>query len=243
MSSGSGADTIGDTRGVGLASMGISATGAAENSERNPRLFIPYLTNERAPRSYAAGAACTAPDTSLFPPSTVIRPLCQSATRSAAVATLELCASISLPVQPMVRPLPVPTAQHSRNRWSASSVEDPSAATASSTNSIPSIGRRGPFPHLQPRSAGPSAGTRAPPPRDLMVEPDQSPLDPLCRPGVQALVHIGTIRLDSASSNRNSRRFTAPNSWDIPSGLWMGGLLDATICEGIAWVNLAAWIG
>jgi hypothetical protein len=48
MSSGSGADITGDTRGVGLASMGISATGAAENSERNPRLFIPYLTNEKS---------------------------------------------------------------------------------------------------------------------------------------------------------------------------------------------------
>jgi hypothetical protein len=29
------------------------------------------------------------------------------------------------------------------------------------------------------------------------------------------VVYSGTIHLDSASSNRNSRRFTAPNSWDI----------------------------
>jgi hypothetical protein len=144
MTSGSGADTTGDTRGVGLASMGIRTAGAAENSERNPRLFIPYLTNERAtPKVRLCGRGRHGSGYLFVPPvngnstvvperSTVIRPLCQSATRSAAVATLYLCASISLPVQPMVRPLPVPTAQHSRNRWSASSVEDPKAATVSS---------------------------------------------------------------------------------------------------------------
>jgi hypothetical protein len=50
---------------------------------------------------------------------------------------------------------------------------------------------------------------------DLVVEPDQPPLDPLRRPSVQALVHTGTIRLDSASSNRNSPRFTATKHYQL----------------------------
>src|SRR5216684_2845576 len=38
------------------------------------------------------------------------------------------------------------------------------------------------------------------------------PLDPLRCPSVRVLVHSGTIRLDSASSNWNSRRFTGDQS-------------------------------
>jgi hypothetical protein len=56
------------------------------------------------------------------------------------------------------------------------------------------------------------------------------------------LVHSGTIRLDSASSNRNSLRFTAPNSWDIASrgnflksegGVTRGGTMRATNEGGV----------
>jgi hypothetical protein len=49
------------------------------------------------------------------------------------------------------------------------------------------------------------------------VDQFEPPLDPLRRPSVRVLVHSGTIRLDSASSNRNSRRLGRPNSWDIAS--------------------------
>jgi hypothetical protein len=65
------------------------------------------------------------------------------ATRSAAIATLNLCASTSLSFQPNARlssSLPVPLAQHSQNKWPASSVEEPRAVTVSSTNSRPTIG-------------------------------------------------------------------------------------------------------
>src|ERR1700730_8270577 len=97
-----------------------------------------HLVGEEA----ATDRACAAADTSSGPGSTVIRALCQIATRSAAAASLNLCASTS---QPNARhrsvSLPVPTTQHSRNRWWASSVEEPKAATVSSTNSRPSISR------------------------------------------------------------------------------------------------------
>ena len=49
------------------------------------------------------------------------------------------------------------------------------------------------------------------------VDQFEPPLDPLRCPSVRMLVHSGTIRLDSASSNRNSRRLGRPNSWDIAS--------------------------
>jgi hypothetical protein len=54
--------------------------------------------------------------------------------------------------------------------------------------------------------------------------PVRAPLDPLRCPNVLAMVHLGTIRLDSASSNRNSPSFTAarwcsnpPFSCEYPS--------------------------
>jgi hypothetical protein len=37
------------------------------------------------------------------------------------------------------------------------------------------------------------------------------------RPRAEVPVHPGTLRLDSESSNRNSRRLGRPNSWDIAS--------------------------
>ena len=53
---------------------------------------------------------------------------------------------------------------------------------------------------------------------DALSDPEgRAPLDPLRCPSVRMLVHSGTIRLDSASSNRNSRRLGRPNSWDIAS--------------------------
>jgi hypothetical protein len=69
----------------------IATAGAAENSERNPRLFIPCLTNEGALRAYAAEAAWGSPDTPFTLPSTVNRTLCAIATKSAASATLAQC--------------------------------------------------------------------------------------------------------------------------------------------------------
>src|SRR6202011_5754484 len=49
------------------------------------------------------------------------------------------------------------------------------------------------------------------------VDQFEPPLDPLRCPSVRMLVHSGMIRLDSESSNRNSRRLGRPNSWDIAS--------------------------
>ena len=81
------------------------------------------------------------------------------------------------------------------------------------------------FPH-QPRNPRRPASPRAevascrrtrPDPHDLSVKADHPPLDPLRRPSVRVLVHSGTIRLDSASSNRNSRRFTTAEHYQLVS--------------------------
>jgi hypothetical protein len=47
--------------------------------------------------------------------------------------------------------------------------------------------------------------------------PVRAPLDPLRCPSVRVLVHTSTIRLDSASSSRNSRRFTATEHYQLVS--------------------------
>jgi hypothetical protein len=68
-------------------------------------------------------------------------------------------------------------------------------------------GSRGGGPLLGPPMRGGPLGGR----------PVRAPHDPLRCPSVRVLVHSGTIRLDSASSNLNSRRLGRPNSWDIAS--------------------------